>query len=141
MTAVITAKGENMIANTEQTETAPASTTAEPKATKKASAGARRAPVAPKKGKSGKKASPAKKGPKAQRGAKKNDSARDGSKAATILELLKRPGGATSKELQKAMGWQPHSLRVPVRDHPQEDGSGRHFTKAEDGERSYSVKS
>jgi len=56
--AVITAKGENMGNITEQTETTPASTTAEPKATKKASAGARRAPVAPKKGKSRKKASP-----------------------------------------------------------------------------------
>ncbi|HTW31441.1 MAG TPA: hypothetical protein VMD76_07170, partial [Candidatus Sulfotelmatobacter sp.] len=70
---------------TEQTETTPASTTAEPKATKKASAGARRANVAPKKGKPGKKASPAKKAPKSE---KKGDPARDGSKAAKILDVI-----------------------------------------------------
>jgi len=37
--------------------------------------------------------------------------ARDGSKTARILELLKRPGGATAKELMKVTGWQPHSVR------------------------------
>jgi hypothetical protein len=40
----------------------------------------------------------------------RND-AREGSKTATILELLKRPSGATAKELLKATGWQAHSLR------------------------------
>src|ERR1700689_613247 len=86
---------------TEQTETAP-----ETKATKKATAGARRANVAPAKGKAGKKATHKK---KEQRTAR-ND-AREGSKTAAILDLLKRPGGATAKELLKATGWQPHSLR------------------------------
>src|SRR4051812_9161462 len=86
-TAVITAKGENMIANTEQTETA-AATTAEPKATKKARAAKRGANVAPKKGKPGKKATSAKKAPKTPKGEKKGGAARDGSKAAKILELL-----------------------------------------------------
>ena len=33
---------------------------------------------------------------------------RDGSKSAKMLDLLKRPGGATSKELMKATGWLPH---------------------------------
>jgi hypothetical protein len=99
--AVITAEGDPMISTIEQIETAP-----EAKATKKATAGARRANVAPAKGKAGKKASPKKKAPKSAR----ND-AREGSKTATILELLKRPGGATAKELLKATNWQPHSLR------------------------------
>jgi hypothetical protein len=87
------------------------STTAEPKPP-------RRPPLAHvarlsrrRKAKSGTKASPAKKGPKMPQGKQKSDSARDGSKAATILERWKRPGGATSKELMKATGWQPHSVR------------------------------
>ncbi|HTZ73617.1 MAG TPA: DUF3489 domain-containing protein [Candidatus Aquilonibacter sp.] len=127
---------------TEQTETAPASTTAEPKATKKATAGKRSAPVAPKKGKSGKKATAAKKAPKTQKGEKKGHSARDGSKAATILELLKRPGGATSKELQKATGWQPHSVRGFLSGTVgKKMGLVVVSTKGEDGERRYSVKS
>jgi hypothetical protein len=37
--------------------------------------------------------------------------ARDGSKTAKILDLLKRPGGVTSKDLMKATGWLPHSVR------------------------------
>ena len=123
---------------TEHTETAPASTATEPKATKKATAGARRAPVAPKKPKSGKKATPSKKAPKS---AKKAAGARDGSKAAKILELLQRPGGATSKELQKASGWQPHSVRGFLSGTVgKKMGLTVVSTKAEDGERSYSVK-
>jgi hypothetical protein len=90
-------------------ETAQAQAAGEqPKGTKKARVRAQRAHVAPKKAKSAKKASPAKKAPK---GAKKAAGTRDGSKTATILEMLKRPGGATAKELLKATGWQPHSLR------------------------------
>jgi hypothetical protein len=37
--------------------------------------------------------------------------ARDVSKAAKVLALLKRPGGATLKELTKATSWLPHSIR------------------------------
>jgi len=48
-------------------------------------------------GKVGKKASPAKKAPKTRRREKKSEAARDGSKAAKSLDLLKRPGGVTSK--------------------------------------------
>jgi hypothetical protein len=127
-----------MTTNTEQTETAPATGSAEPKPTKKATTGARRANVAPKKGKPGKKTSPAKKGPK---GEKKAVGARDGSKAGKILELLKRPGGATSKELQKATGWQPHSVRGFLSGAiSKKMGLTVTSTKGEDGERSYSVK-
>ena len=32
-------------------------------------------------------------------------------KAAKILDLLKRPGGVTLKQLIKATGWQAHSVR------------------------------
>jgi hypothetical protein len=43
--------------------------------------------------------------------AKKVAPARHGSKTAKILDLLKRPGGVTLKELTKATGWQAHSVR------------------------------
>jgi hypothetical protein len=55
--------------------------------------------------------------------------------------LLQRPGGATAKELMKATGWQPHSIRGLL------SGTvGKKMkltvvsTKGEDGERSYSIK-
>jgi len=127
-----------MTSNAEATGTAPAPATGAPKATKKATAGARRANVAANKAKSGKKASPAKKAPTS---AKKATGAREGSKAAKILDLLKRPGGATAKELMKATGWQPHSIRGFL------SGTvGRKMkltvvsTKGEDGGRNYCVK-
>jgi hypothetical protein len=63
VTAVITAEREDIVI-AEQTETAPTSVAAEPKATKTARVAKRGAHVAPKKGKSGKKASAAKKAPK-----------------------------------------------------------------------------
>jgi hypothetical protein len=69
---------------TEQTETAP-----EPKATRKAT----RAQVAPAKAKAGRKAAPKKRASRSAR----ND-AWEGSKTAAILDLLKRPEGATAKE-------------------------------------------
>jgi hypothetical protein len=93
---------------TEETGTAQAAAADKPKPGKKARAGAQRAHVAPKKGKAPPKAKAAKKAPKA---AKKAGGAREGSKAATILELLKRSNGATLAELMKATGWQPHSVR------------------------------
>ena len=39
---------------------------------------------------------------------------RDGSKTAEIIALLKRKGGATTRELMKATGWQPHSVRGAI---------------------------
>jgi hypothetical protein len=45
-----------------------------------------------------------------KRGAK-TATARRGSKTAKILDLLKRSSGASLKELTKATGWQPHSVR------------------------------
>jgi hypothetical protein len=148
VTAVITAKGDNMTSNTD-IETAPAATTEEPKATKKAQVRARGAHVAPKKAKSGKKAAPAKKAPKTAQKAKaaraakgsKEKGAREGSKTQTILELLKRPGGVTLKDLMKTTAWQAHSVRGFLSGTVSKKmGLSVTSTKGEDGERSYSVK-
>ena len=114
------------------------STTEKPKATKKATAAKRARNVGPTKAKAGKKATPAKKAPK---GAKKAAGARDGSKSSKVLELLKRPGGATAKELMKATGWQPHSIRGFLSGtEGKKLGLAVTSTKGDDGERSYSVK-
>jgi hypothetical protein len=129
--AVITAQGDYMIANTVQTESM-----SEPKATKKAAAGARRADVAPAKAKAGKKANLKKKAPRSAQ-----NEAREGSKTATVLELLKRPGGASAKELLKATGWQPHSLRGFLSGTVgKKMGLAVTSAKEEDGERHYSIK-
>ncbi len=123
----------------EETGTAQAQTAGEqPKGAQRANVGKRARNVAPKKAKAGKKATPAKKAPK---GAKKAGAARDGSKTATILEMLKRTGGATAKELLKATGWQPHSLRGFLSGTVGKKlGLTVVSTKGEDGERAYSVK-
>jgi Protein of unknown function (DUF3489) len=112
----------------------------EPKATKKATGSARKPRVAPAKGKAEKKTTQAKKGAKKPKG-KSADGARDGSKAAKVLELLKRPDGATLKELMKATGWQPHSVRGYLSGTVGKKlGLKLESTKAENGERSYSIK-
>jgi hypothetical protein len=138
--AVATAKGKYMITSIAE-ETGPqaaAATGEKPKATKKARVAPQGASVAKKKGKSAKKATPAKKAPK---GAKEATGARVGSKTDAILGLLKRPGGVTAKELMKATGWQPHSVRGFLSGTiGKKMGLTVTSTKAEDGERSYSVK-
>jgi len=108
-----------------------------PKAKKKAPPAPRRAPVAPKKGKVAKKATPPKKAPKART---KATGARDGSKTAKVLDLLKRPGGVTSKELMKATGWQPHSVRGFLSGTVgKKMGLTVTSSKGENGERTYSI--
>ena len=122
---------------TAETATATA-TTEKPKATKKPRVGAQRAHVAPAKAKAAKKATSTKKAPKS---AKKAIGSREGSKSAKVLELLKRPNGATLAELMKATGWQAHSVRGFL-----SGALGKKLgltvtsTKTEGGERSYSVK-
>ena len=115
-----------------------------PKAEKKANRAPRRAPVAPAKPKAGKKATPAKKAPKGAKKAKgakaAKPEARDGSKTAKVLDLLKRAGGVTSKELMKATGWQPHSVRGFLSGTVgKKMGLTVNSTKGEDGERTYSI--
>jgi Protein of unknown function (DUF3489) len=79
----------------ETTEKTPAT------AKKKAGAAKQRAHVAPSKATQARKAAPA----------NKPATARHGTKTAKILDLLKRPGGATLQELMKVTTWQAHSVR------------------------------
>jgi len=131
-------KEKQHTSNTETTETAQAPAAPEPKTTKPARVRARRAHAATKKAKTGKKANHAKKAPK---GAKKAASVQDGSKTAKVLDLLKRPGGASAKDLMKATGWQPHSVRGFLSGTINKKmGLTVISSKAEDGERSYSIK-
>jgi hypothetical protein len=131
-------------------ENGTAATTArskQPKPTKKARVAPRRADVAPAKAKladkttSAKKASTGRTKPKvAKPEVAKPRAARDGTKTAKILDLLKRPGGATSKELMKATGWLPHSVRGFLSGTVgKKMGLTVTSTKEKDGERTYSV--
>jgi len=68
-------------------------------------------------------------------------SPRPGSKTAKVLALLKRPQGAGLKELLRATGWQPHSVRgflsgIVAR----KMGLKVNSSKTESGERRYAVK-
>jgi hypothetical protein len=125
--------------STEETGTPEAKATgAKSKASKKAPAAPRRAPVAPKKAKAGKKATAAKKAPKA---ATKAKGSRQGSKTAQILDLLKRPGGVSSKELMETTGWQAHSVRGFLSGTiGKKMGLTVLSKKGEDGTRTYSIK-
>jgi Protein of unknown function (DUF3489) len=113
-----------------------------PKAIKKPRVAPRRAHVAPAKAKSLRKATAAKKAPKGRLEPQvaKSRVARDGSKTAKMLDLLKRHGGATSKELMKATGWLPHSVRGFLSGTVgKKMGLTVISTKGDDGERTYSV--
>jgi hypothetical protein len=128
----------------EENGTVPATATGrKPSANRKARGAPRRPPVAAPQAKSGRTATPAKKGPKGRTKAEaaKPKLARDGSKTAKILALLQRPGGATSKQLMKATGWLPHSVRGFLSGTVgKQMGLTVTSTKGEDGERAYSVK-
>ncbi|MGA2725657.1 MAG: DUF3489 domain-containing protein [Bryobacteraceae bacterium] len=116
----------------------------QPKPAQKPRFAAQTAHVAPSKARSGKQATPAKKatkGAKSAQAPKKATGTRQGSKTAKVLDLLKRSGGATLKELRKATGWQAHSVRGFL-----SGALGKRMgltvtsTKAKDDERRYSVK-
>jgi hypothetical protein len=90
----------------------------QPTPAKKPRSAAQKAHVAVSRAKSGEKASPAKKANKGAMSAKsskqKASGARQGSKTAKVLDLLKRPGGASLKELRKTTGCQAHYADVRI---------------------------
>ena len=61
-------------------------------------------PAGPKAGKAGRSTASAISAPQA----------RAGTKQATLIDLMRRPGGATLADLVKATGWQPHSVRGAI---------------------------
>ena len=130
--------------NTESQETTPATAGPEkPGTMKKASPRAARPHVAPSKGNARKKASLAMKGTKTPKKATKAKAAdaRPGSKTEKVLDLLKRSGGATLKDIMKATLWQAHSVRGFLSGTiGKKMGLTIKSTKGEDGKRSYSIK-
>jgi uncharacterized protein DUF3489 len=110
----------------EQTKTAPAKATIEPRVAK------RPAHVALSKAKPVYKAASAKKATPARRG----------TKTAKILDLLKRAAGVTLKELMKATSWQAHSVRGFLSGTiGKKMGIRVESSKQPDGDRSYHISS
>jgi hypothetical protein len=120
------------------TRKASAKQAGEPKRASKARRAQTGATFAPAKAKGKHKASPAKKTPTARPNA---TGGREGSKTAKVLELLKRPNGATLAELMKATGWQAHSVRGFLSGTVGKKlGLAVASVKGDDGERRYSIK-
>jgi hypothetical protein len=122
---------------TEETGTPQATGATRPKPAKKPRVAPKGAHVAPNKAKAARNAKAQKKAPKA---AKKAGPTREGSKVAKIIDLLKRPNGATLAEIMKTTNWQAHSVRGFI------SGSlGKKMgltvvsAKRENGERVYSI--
>lgn len=85
-------------------------------------------------------ASRAKKAPKA---ATKATATREGSKTSRVIEMLKREGGVTLKEIMAEMGWQSHTTRALMSaggSLTKKHGLMVVSTKNENGERTYSIK-
>jgi hypothetical protein len=97
----------------------------------------------PKKAKASRKAAKAKKSTtskKTTKGTKAKGAAKAGSKAAIVLELMKRKEGATLAEIAKATDWQNHSIRGFVSGHVTKKlGLRVESTKSETGERTYRI--
>jgi hypothetical protein len=77
---------------------------------------------------------------KREKGGEKPAVARDGSKKAEVLGLLKRKGGATLAQIMKATGWQAHSVRGFISGAlGKKMGLTVNSVRREDGERVYSI--
>ena len=48
------------------------------------------------------------------RGATRQGTPAKPSKTARLEAMLRRPKGATQKQLQKGLGWQPHTVRAAI---------------------------
>ena len=109
---------ENETNTTLEAQAAPNTETQEQKAPTKPKGAKQARRVAPAKPKATKKTTPTKNAPKAKTAIKapkatkpKAAGVRAGSKTETILDLLRRPKGATLPEIMEASSWQAHSCR------------------------------
>src|SRR5262245_36685667 len=96
----------------------------------------------PKKAKAGKKSAKAKKATseKMTKATKAKGAAKSGSKAAIVLELMKRKEGVTLPEIAKATCWQNHSIRGFVSGHVTKKlGLKVESTQSEAGGRTYRI--
>jgi outer membrane biosynthesis protein TonB len=95
--------------------------------------------VAPEQAPATKKASRAKKTPNVAQNA---TTPREGSKTTKVLELMKRKGGVTLKQIMAATDWQAHSVRGFISGTlGKKMGLTVISTKGENGERTYSIQS
>jgi hypothetical protein len=109
-----------------------------PASAPEASAGAHAPDVAPAEAPATTKATRQKKAPT---GDPKAKGTREGSKTATILDLMKREGGVTLKAIMEATNWQAHSVRGFISGTlGKKMGLTVLSIKGENGERTYSIK-
>ena len=97
----------------------------------------------PKKAKDSKKTAKAKKAStpkKTSKATTTKGAAKSGSKAAIVLDLMKRKEGATLAEIAKATDWQNHSIRGFVSGHVTKKlGLKVESTRSEAGQRTYRI--
>jgi len=87
--------------------------------------------------KAGKKAKPSKKAAKAKKQAKPK--AGRSNKKAEVIAMLKRPKGATLKEIMATMKWQAHTVRGFISILGSKGGEKVESSKSEAGERTYRI--
>ncbi len=104
-----------------ESDTAPEEAASNPKAAKGARKGAQVAP----------------KTAKATQAARAKDAAREGSKKAIVIEMLRRKGGATLAEIMETTSWQAHSVRGFISIAAKKLGLNIESTKNATGERTY----
>jgi len=113
---------------------------AKPKAERKAGVGAQSAQGASAKAQANQKATKARRAPKPARKAKpKKGAARNGSKAAQVVAILQRKGGATLTEIMSKTGWQKHTVRGFMAGAMKKAGHSVESFKPEGGERTYRI--
>jgi hypothetical protein len=134
----LTPEPETELEATSETATGPEKVEGEPVGPEPEAPVSEEAPdVAPADEESSKKATLAKKTPTGEPKAK---STREGSKTATVVELMKREGGVTLKTIMEATGWQAHSVRGFISGTlTKKMGLAVVSTKSEGGERTYTI--